>query len=1472
MEAWAASGHTRVLMAKAADAWRRGLVDVSGSNKRLFYAPLRVGTLLLADAKSPALTRLLRGDPVKLTELFPDDGTEAGGAMQAKARKAADLLAAKGKLGEEETGDSPVRLALGLATWVQQTGVVTQGVGARKERSPKAPLLLAPLHFTLIPGTRTVSSVQLTGEPELNSALKFVLYANHGVDLDAEGWLADAVSPDGALDPERLLKAAGRLVGRVEGWTVAQHAVADTFGSDRELMLRDLQDEDVLAAQPLLAAMAGDNSAQAFMRGTPLPEDGSDLSAPDAAPVGVEHLVLDADASQQAVIGHALAGRSLTVAGPPGCGKSQVITNLIAEAAAAGKTVLFVAQKRAAVDAVMNRLAAVGLDDAVLEVFDTKTKRGNVISQLRESLEQLSSAPRRDTSALHRDLQASRDRLVGHARSLHAPREALGGQTVYDLLGRIAAIPALPQTSQRLPFSVIGAWQGELVYRLAALAGELADLDGLNPDRDSRPGWNVDTVTTEQVCADGYDHAATISSSWQTAQQTVTRVLADVGLPAPVTVVQAEVGVQLLTLVASAATVFTPAALDPALPDLTLARMTVAVAPKAERKAASETVGRVGYFARRSLRKQLRSLLAPTSPGLDSKGRADDDTAHKWLTGLAELRARWANSPLGAPTTPGSTAEPGTTQPAPTEPAGSGPRPSPDLPAAKAALAPLTSAVQSLAPLTQHLDLATLPFADLRAAVDALITDPARVTLPRAHQVRTVLLEAGAGPVLDGLASRIAAGQQVDATFAADRLRYVAYLSALEHLQGADPALAREPGQVAADEHTFQAADRTHITANRDRVSRAIAERTRTQLNALADQRLAVQDQVRRKRSFKSLRQLVEEAPDALLALKPCWAMSPLLVSRYLPALPGLFDLVVFDEASQVLVPDAVPSLLRGKQAVVAGDEKQLPPTTVFTKMLDADYDPDTGMLAESTAESEVEGDGPDDDVELARGNAAAPARTAASAAAATPSPTGGAPGGPAALVVSVATGYQSILSALGSLLPTRTLLWHYRSRDERLIAVSNQQVYGGTLVTFPGPAGAEVLRHVVCPPSDGLGSHNKSPQAEVDTVLRLVLEHARAQLLRPVGERASLGVIAMGRDHADRVEKAVFAALEAAPDREDLAPLFDESADEPYFFKNIERVQGDERDAIIMTVGYGTSRDGRLRYMWGPLLGEYGINRLNVAISRARAQLTLVTSFTADQLTETGSAAPGYQLMRAFVVFVASGGTHLPATSVPEPMNPFEQEIYGRLTDAGLVLDAQYGVSGYRLDFAVRHPDHDGTGGPVRHLLAIECDGRAWHSGWTARERDRLRQQQLETLGWRFHRIWSTDWFRDADTEVDRVLATFNEALERSRSGHRPAELLPAADPQWLGAGATSAVTATATRRRTPGWISPGASITSYSDTQLVSLVTWLRSDGFLRLADDEIGELVAALGFQRRGPVIVARLSAAQRACDQVTSPFTA
>lgn len=1426
---WTPTAITLAAIERAAAVWRKGLVDVSRGNKRLYYAPLKVGTLSFAGATPVAIGRLLARDEVKLTELFPDLGTPESLALLAKARKASEVLHGKSRIGLEETGDNPTRLAIGLASWIDAADGVESGrakEGARRPKSLSAPLLLAPIAFTLMPGSRGVSSIQITGEPEFNLALRYVLHAQHGLEIDSLGWLDEAVDDDGTIRPGKLLAAARSLVDHVDGWAVREHVAVDSFGSDRELMLRDLEDPEVLAAHPLIAAMAGDTSAQALFDRTGVPDDGSDLSLPDLQPPTNEFLILDADASQQSVIEHALAGRSLVVQGPPGTGKSQTISNLIASAAAHGKTVLFVAQKRAAVDAVLKRLEHVGLGELVLEVFDTRTKRGNVIAQLSETLDGLSTTPSPDTRTLHRDLARSRDVLVAHGRAMHSPRPELAGGTIFELLGKLAGIELVAQSQTRLPSAVVSTWQGPRTDALADQIGELVSLGGLDPDLATRPGWAPDRVISEELARQAYDTAATLFSDLPEAQHQLESVFADVGLPAPTSPAQGAAGVRLLTAIALHTTQLHLHVLDRNhVDDLRLARLIASVGSGVERKALPD---RLGFFARRKLRKVL---VAEHYAGADTE--PSDDLLHDWLTHAAELRQHWHQTPLGVPNDE--------TRPAPTVPSA--------LPALNAMHAALESQLDTAQSLVQHVQLPEMSWTEATAWARRLLADPERDRYPRAYYLRSALSAAKAGPVLDALSARLRGSAGVDASFAADYLRWVSWHSALDQLAPAVPSLTGDLGALTAEEERFADADRAHVHANRVRVDHANARRMRDLLNADPVQQRAVQDQTRRKRGLKSLRQLLDEAPDALLALKPCWAMSPLLVSRYLPAVAGLFDMVVMDEASQIVLSDAVPSLLRGRQAIIAGDDKQLPPTTIFTKMLDSGYDPNSDVHGDIEEEGfEDEGDLVAADVDLTGDITVVKER---------PDPT--------QIGVS-AIGYDSILTALGVFLPSRTLLWHYRSRDERLIASSNEGVYNGKLITFPGAIGQEALQHVVVQPSEGLGKNNKSPRAEVDRVVELILAHARAQADR-VGDALTLGVIAMGREHAERIEKAVWDAMETALDRDELVAMFDEGLEEPTFIKSIERVQGDERDVIILTPGYGPSRDGQMRYQWGPLFGEYGVNRVNVAISRARQQMTLVSSFSADMLPDKGDSFPGYQLVRSFTRFASTSGELAAGTGRAVEMNPFEVEIYDRLTNAGLKVDAQWGASKYRLDFAVRHPDFDGSNGPLRHVLAVEADGRMWHSGYTARERDRLRQQHLESLGWRFHRIWSTDWFRDPDTELEQTVAAYNTAVERSRAGLQPAEQYEAPDGNWDGASTHTAVQASTVTRPPPRWVSPGAPINTYTDRQLRELVVWLRKDGALRLADQVLTELMAVLGFRRRGATIVERLTAAQRETDRLS-----
>jgi hypothetical protein len=455
-----------------------------------------------------------------------------------------------------------------------------------------------------------------------------------------------------------------------------------------------------------------------------------------------------------------------------------------------------------------------------------------------------------------------------------------------------------------------------------------------------------------------------------------------------------------------------------------------------------------------------------------------------------------------------------------------------------------------------------------------------------------------------------------------------------------------------------------------------------------------------RARRLAPLRDLVTRCPDLVTAVRPCWVMSPLVVASVLP--PGTwFDVVVFDEASQVPPAEAVSAISRARQVVVAGDSRQLPPTSFFTTVTDGD-----------------------------------PAAVGADEA--------------------ITEGVESILDVLAAALPSRRLSWHYRSLDERLIEFANAEVYEGSLVTFPGTGVDPVVRLV---PVEGHGIIGEGESAlettptEVDRVVELVLEHARSRPDR------SLGVIALGTIHATRVEEAVRLALAGAD--EAVLAFFDEDRPERFFVKNLERVQGDERDDIVLTVGYGKTPHGRVLHRFGPLNLEGGERRLNVAITRARRSMTVVSAIAAEDLDPARLRSRGAVMLRDFLSYAAGGplpgvaaeaGTTAPDAGPAVPVAGTRSVVLGdlarRLRGHGLVVHEDVGSSADPVDLAVEDPAHAG-----RMMLAVEADGPQYAAMRTTRDRDRLRAEQLERLGWRHLRVWSTDVFRDPARDVSRIL-----------------------------------------------------------------------------------------------------------------------
>ena len=1324
---------------------------MSRRNNLLYFRDLKVGTLDVSDASPDALRRLLQtgsgeGGGVRLSELVaPERVTQAAAALREIAKRALSNY--------EERGLDTLFMAIGLATWTSEDG----------GRDTAAPVLLVPIGVSL---TRGRSDLELLrkGDIQLNDVLAHALRELHGVALDAEAVLARVVGEDedDDLDIQRAFDAVTATAARVPGFAIARRWVLGNFAFQKLAIVKDLQElGPSLAAHPIVAGIAGDTGAAQAARGS---REGIDPRELDTRLPEQEFLIRDADSSQQRAIALVLRGQNGVISGPPGTGKSQTISNLIAELVAQGKTVLFVAEKRAALDVVLSRLADADLGHLCLDCHGAELSRRKIAEQLKESLSRVREAPRVDAADLHRRFVERRDRLNGHVRGLHDRRQPWG-ISLYELYGRLLALPTEALSPVRLPRQVVAAIGLQALERASERVRELASLADLFTGA-STSAWTGAGLATPDDVRRAVERSRRLAhEAWPRWQSAAHALFEECGLAPPATVGKTRAVLSLLGSIDD-----TLNQCDTAIYQEDLSRLAEALAP------AQSGLG--AFWALITNGEYRAALRAVRAHAVDKKLPA----AAAWRLvrqAQADLQA-WRDLSGGQRVPPATRLR--------------------TLGAARKAWAAVVEDLQPLVSVFKERALDDLVMADLgpwlgRLAQD--VTAPSQIV--QVHGLVAEFKAMGLDPVLQQLASARPSPLLWPAVLTRAWLT-----SCLEEMQLQEPALAgfngRRHDEIAEE---FRQLDRQRLEVAVARVQLAHAERALLVRNGHAGQNTLVTREANKRSRHLPLRRLFEEAGDVLLALRPCWMASPLSVSQLIPGDRPRFDVVIFDEASQVLPEDAVTSLLRGGQAVIAGDQRQLPPTMFFAAGEPEDADDD----ADATA------------------------------------------------------GFQSILDAMSAFLePGWSLDWHYRSRDEALIAYSNHEIYDRRLITFPGPGGDGAVRHELVPHDPAAGTQQGSVGAEVRRVVELVRRHA---VERP---EASLGVITMGIEHARRIEMALDRARALDPV---LELLFADGARERFFVKNLERVQGDERDVIILSIGYGKNEAGQMVYRFGPLLQEGGERRLNVAITRARDQMIVVSSFTHHDLAPDYPKR-GVQLLRGFLEFAASGGRHFArGTATTVPLNPFEQSVFDELTRHGLKLVPQVGSSNYRIDMVAMHPEQEG-----RFVLAIECDGASYHSAPTARDRDRLRQQQLEARGWRFHRIWSTDWFLRRDEEVQRTLRAFEEAVRYGSVVTTPPAAVgpgpvspPRSRPEPLAeapvvSGPPSPASGGRTRGPRPNVLAGRGGIADYSMSELRELVRWVRSDGLMHTDEEIVAEVTAALGFKRRGAKIVSAIEAAIRA----------
>ncbi|WP_435119237.1 AAA domain-containing protein [Amycolatopsis thermoflava] len=1328
------------VVAGKVDEWRKRLIDLSYRNTLLYFRDTKTATLDLSQADAVALAALESGSKVRLRALVPDED------LHRDACKRARNLSRKIRIFDEEQGIDVGRVAFGLV----RTAARRNGQG--NVPALRAPLLLRPLVLTSRTAADSDFTLAVTDEPELNPVLVHALDEHYGVEVEGIEDALDSAT-DGITGMALAEKVYARLAEAAAAHgvelTLERSVVVGTFNYVKLPMVEDLANAtELLTSHDLVAALAGFEPAKEA-----LIADAGEFHTPgvDELDPADEYLVQDADSSQHRAIMTALGGQHLLVEGPPGTGKSQTIANIIAGAAATGKKVLFVAEKRAAIEAVLNRLADVGLDGLVFDLHQQNASKREIAQQLAQSLDRVAKEPPVDTDELHERLVASRQRLLDHSRELHLRRDPWN-ISAYEVR---AALLDLPDNGVPCVFRGVRlhALNAATVREVERRLKDFVELDGLRILRGDTPWANADVRTEDDVRKILVELDQLADGTLRRGQDGMHRLLRQTGLAAPQDIESWEHVLRLLDDVSKSVEAFGP--------EIFGAHLDAFHCATGDRKIRDRYAPHLtlSWKQRRALVKQLRAM--------SRHGLVKRPALHRAVTQVLEQRDRWHR--LGGQHT------------VPAQVVG--------LDEVIRDYQTLRTQLAAVAASARRPDLTPGPPHEVEHKLDELRGDRNMLFwMPALNAHLQFFRQLALDDLLGQIAQRNLTAEQAWQTF---RRAWLKSLDDEFKIQ------SRELGQFVPDRQDraaddFRAADTRHRAQAARRVRRQVARMARQAGDAYPEQARVLRQQASRKSRHMPTRKLVQQASDVLLSLRPCWAMSPLVVSRMLPA-ERLFDLVVFDEASQIQPHDAITAIMRGEQLVVAGDEKQLPPSTYFERILASE-------------------DGDDDDQDDLGD-------------------------------------YESILTALRSVIPTTQMLrWHYRSADERLISFSNREIYRDSLVTFPGPVKdnpvtLELVNGEASPGQDG------SAPAEVERVVELIMHHART---RP---HESLGVITPGEKHQARIERRLAQARRENPE---LDEFFSEEValTRRFFVKNLESVQGDERDAIILSLGVARSASGRInRTSFGLLNRKGSERRVNVAVTRAKNRMTVVASFSSADLDPSPDVT-GTELLRRYLDFAERlGRIEQVGSLVDTPLNGFERSIRDALTERGVPVYPQWGFSDYRIDFALGHRDQ-----PGRMVLAVEADGDRYHRAPSARDRDRLRQAHLEKLGWRFHRLWSSAWFADPAREAERIVAAWQQAMDEADA---PVEETPVPDEDIQFAEEVSV-----TRGPRPGVI-PGLQIQQYTERQLIDVCRWLMTDRLHLSRDERLTQAMTELGFQRRGPRIVARLTAAidvaQRLADQ-------
>ncbi|QHS61679.1 DUF3320 domain-containing protein [Chitinophaga agri] len=1229
----------------------------------------------------------------------------------------------------EEQGVNILFLTLGMLKWYEKDN----GKEARY-----APLILIPVSLERS-SARERFRLRYTGsDVEMNLSLQTKIKAEYGIILP------DIPEGDDIAVNEYIQQVADTING-MQGWDVITDTAELGFFSFGKLMLYHDLDSDGWPADeqpadhPILQSLFGDG----FSDGAPVvPEDAfidTDTNAHEL------HQVVDADGSQLLAMLAVQEGRNLVIQGPPGTGKSQTITNLIANAIGEGKKVLFVAEKMAALEVVKRRLDSIQLGDACLELHSHKANKKELHQELRKTLELRKPA----ILQLQQEvtlLNDYRQELNDYSIAVNTP-VGESGITPQQLMGYLLQLKEqFPDTTlPRIPLPDMDKWNALNMKRAEAMSARIEHRLKETGMPSSLLFWGVSLTVLTPPEQDRLTPLLQKAFDTITSLQHESAVIAgQVGLSMPLS---RKYSMDLSFFVQLAS-------IRPDITGVNL-RHPAWLQQKEDIKELLQTGKRL-----RQIRQVYDAILIPEAwdqQVLEIRQHllAYGDKWYKFLKGDYNK----TNRQLAALCKAGV----------------------PDELSEKLACVDAILEARRLEKQLQEQELLAKDLFlqrwqkgqsnwDVLEAITNYVTEvhkqisygtctvvildyleknePVEIAKKYYDTLLRVLQQHGAA--IDVIISSFALNEQrrfrdvtplLQRTYEEQLVMMQSWINGLpeihhaiswnnleatartEGLQTLTDAVAYWPEAVTAlkgalqktwYEYLWEKALMTHAALRKfERSSHEAAVKQFVKLDTLnlqynraraalkhyegippmeaGGQVNVLRTEFNKKARHMPIRKLVQAAGLAIQAIKPVFMMSPLSIANFLPPGSLQFDLVIFDEASQVRPVDALGALLRGKQLVVVGDSKQLPPSSFFDSLL-KEVDDDENVTADMPS-------------------------------------------------------ILGMCDAQGA--PQRMLRWHYRSRHESLIAMSNHEFYENKLVIFPSPGAAHQMGLVYHHLKEATYDRGKTRtnQQEADAITAAVIEHAHKH------PGMSLGVVAFSTAQMQAIQQSLESARKKMPE---LEMFFRAHPHEPFFVKNLENVQGDERDVIFISIGYGRTPEGTVSLSFGPLNNEGGEKRLNVLITRAKQCCEVFTNLTADDIDLTKTESEGVRALKNFLYFAQHGSMNRVYTDVFPANIPFETLVADQLTAAGYNVKKQLGSKGFYIDLAVVDPDY-----PGKYIMGIMCDGAAYHSARSAKDRDRLRQQVLENMGWNIYTVWSTDWFRHPVRELKRLISAIEAIRE---------------------------------------------------------------------------------------------------------------